>query len=278
MSNAIRRDRGLSSPDAAEAWLQTGSPNLALPVDGLSFGANDAMIRDSNDHAPQRPANPSADPEQSRAPVRAVALIEGADFLRECVARGLSTMFPQGVEGFASPEDYLADERPPAGELIVFSTAALAPSVIVEAVALLAQGAAGSPILVLSYQKNFEIALAVTQNGAKGFIVANMDFQLALETARFIAAGGSYLPAELLGELRRPQTPPPPPVISGGVTTRELEVARAIRQGKPNKIIANDLNICESTVKVHIRHLMKKLQARNRTDIAIKSAGVLEGM
>ena len=111
--------------------------------------------------------------------------------------------------------------------------------------------------------------------GAKGFIPGSMDFQLVLETARFVAAGGSYLPAELFSERRGPATPAA--VSSRGVTSRELEVVRAIRQGKPNKIIAHELNMCESTVKVHIRHVMKKLQARNRTDIAIKSAELVEG-
>ena len=55
------------------------------------------------------------------------------------------------------------------------------------------------------------------------------------------------------------------------VTTRELAVVRAIQQGKSNKIIAYELNMCESTVKVHVRNLMKKLNAKNRTDVAIQA-------
>jgi DNA-binding NarL/FixJ family response regulator len=47
-----------------------------------------------------------------------------------------------------------------------------------------------------------------------------------------------------------------------------LQVVEAIRQGKPNKIIAYELAMCESTVKVHVRTIMKKLKARNRTQIA----------
>ena len=45
-------------------------------------------------------------------------------------------------------------------------------------------------------------------------------------------------------------------------------MVEAIRQGKPNKIIAYELNMCESTVKVHVRAIMKKLKARNRTEVA----------
>ena len=43
-----------------------------------------------------------------------------------------------------------------------------------------------------------------------------------------------------------------------------------MRQGKANKIIAYDLNMCENTVKVHVRNIMKKLKAANRTEAAFK--------
>jgi DNA-binding NarL/FixJ family response regulator len=63
----------------------------------------------------------------------------------------------------------------------------------------------------------------------------------------------------------------PVPQPSGGVTARELAVIRALQQGKSNKVIAYELNMCESTVKVHVRNLMKKMKAKNRTDLAIKA-------
>jgi hypothetical protein len=50
-----------------------------------------------------------------------------------------------------------------------------------------------------------------------------------------------------------------------------VAVIRALQQGKPNKVIAYELNMCESTVKVHVRNLMKKLKAKNRTDLAMKA-------
>ena len=69
-----------------------------------------------------------------------------------------------------------------------------------------------------------------------------------------------------------PSQPPTP----GLVTARELVVIRAIQKGKSNKVIAYDLNMSESTVKVHIRNIMKKLNAKNRTDVAIKSQSGFE--
>jgi DNA-binding NarL/FixJ family response regulator len=65
------------------------------------------------------------------------------------------------------------------------------------------------------------------------------------------------------------------PPTSDLVTARELAVVRAIQKGKSNKVIAYELNMCESTVKVHVRRIMKKLNAKNRTDVAIKSQSLL---
>ena len=53
-------------------------------------------------------------------------------------------------------------------------------------------------------------------------------------------------------------------LLCGLLTDRQAAVADAISRGMPNKVIAYELNLCENTVKVHIRGIMKKLQARNR--------------
>ena len=48
------------------------------------------------------------------------------------------------------------------------------------------------------------------------------------------------------------------------------KILHELRRGKANKIIAYDLNLCQSTVKVHIRNIMKKVGATNRTEVAYK--------
>lgn len=52
------------------------------------------------------------------------------------------------------------------------------------------------------------------------------------------------------------------------LTERQTAVIEALRRGKANKIIAYELNMKESTVKVHVRNIMKKLNAKNRTEVA----------
>ena len=51
-------------------------------------------------------------------------------------------------------------------------------------------------------------------------------------------------------------------------STRQAAVVEALRRGKSNKQIAYELAMCESTVKVHVRNIMKKLNAKNRTQVA----------
>jgi DNA-binding NarL/FixJ family response regulator len=103
-----------------------------------------------------------------------------------------------------------------------------------------------------------------------------LGFNIAVEAVRFVLAGGTYVPMDCVlatgpGVQASPASQP-----SGGVTARELAVLRALQQGKPNKVIAYELNMCESTVKVHVRNLMKKLKAKNRTDLAMKANTALQ--
>jgi DNA-binding NarL/FixJ family response regulator len=53
------------------------------------------------------------------------------------------------------------------------------------------------------------------------------------------------------------------------LTARERDIMRCLREGRQNKFIAHELGISESTVKVHLRNIMKKLHASNRTQVAL---------
>ena len=59
-------------------------------------------------------------------------------------------------------------------------------------------------------------------------------------------------------------------------TRRQVAVIDALRKGKANKIIAYELNMCESTVKVHVRNIMKKLNAKNRTEVAYLASELMQ--
>jgi DNA-binding NarL/FixJ family response regulator len=144
-----------------------------------------------------------------------------------------------------------------------------------EALNIISNLAPSLPTIVLSSKYDFEVMRAVIGCGAKGYIPMTMGFEITVEAVRFVLAGGTYVPAECLLSAIPSAVTPSRSAASGAITRRELAVVRAIHQGKPNKIIAYELNMCESTVKVHVRHIMKKLRAKNRTDVAIKATALL---
>ncbi len=133
------------------------------------------------------------------------------------------------------------------------------------------------PVIVLGYNNDPETARAAIGLGAKGYIPVTLGFDIAIEAVRFVLAGGTYVPIDYLlrRSWARDQLSELLPA-AGAVTARELSVVRAIQRGKSNKVIAYELGMRESTVKVHVRHVMKKLNAKNRTDVAIKLQGILD--
>jgi DNA-binding NarL/FixJ family response regulator len=128
------------------------------------------------------------------------------------------------------------------------------------------------PVIVVADSDEPGEILAALESGARGYIPTSVKVSVAAEAIGLARAGGIFVPASGVLALRdmihatannaRP--------LSGIFTTRETSVVEALRKGKANKIIAYELNLCESTVKVHIRNIMKKLKATNRTEIAYK--------
>ncbi|MGO4873021.1 MAG: helix-turn-helix transcriptional regulator [Roseiarcus sp.] len=113
--------------------------------------------------------------------------------------------------------------------------------------------------------------------------------EIAVASVRLMAAGGSFLPAELfdrqeeangraLAAQRPPQDAVPPaaarpnelPAPLESLTARERDVLNSLRAGRANKNIAFDLQMSESTVKVHLRSIMRKLHAANRTQAVMR--------
>ena len=114
--------------------------------------------------------------------------------------------------------------------------------------------------------------------GVRGYIPTSTPLPIAMEAMRLVSAGGTYIPAECVLAASTTAIWQPTSHISNQnpFTTRQLQVVEALRRGKANKLIAYELNMCESTVKVHVRQIMKKLNARNRTEAAFKASQLLQ--
>jgi DNA-binding NarL/FixJ family response regulator len=108
------------------------------------------------------------------------------------------------------------------------------------------------------------------RNGAQGFIpTRTTGIPITFAAIRFITAGGVFAPLDLLLTKR------PDRVVEAAqqsrLTPRQVAVLNHLQQGKANKIIAHELGMSESTVKVHVRNIMRKTGATNRTQAAYKA-------
>jgi len=110
-------------------------------------------------------------------------------------------------------------------------------------------------------------------HGVRGYIPTSVEWEVAVAALRLITAGGTFVPADALRSTAAKADDQPEGERQGrsdalDLTPRELSVIDLLREGKPNKLIAARLDMQESTVKVHVRNILKKLNAANRTHAA----------
>lgn len=126
-------------------------------------------------------------------------------------------------------------------------------------------------IVVFTVSNDEEDVVSALKRGADGYLLKDMEPE-ALLTALHQAAAGQLVLSEtltsvLISSLR--ETPPATRRDLQLLTRREQDILRQIARGLPNKTIARKLNITESTVKVHVKHLLKKLQLKSRVEAAV---------
>ena len=203
---------------------------------------------------------------------RFIALIESRAFMRDCIRYSMQSALSLPLVTYSTLSELKHHLGPTLPKLLLLSLTDASAEACARALNVLPERVPGIPIIVLGSANDADLAWIALRNGAKGYIPCSMGFEIAVEAVRFVLAGGTYAPVECLNATAQPgsETPEISSPLSV-ITRRELAVVRAIWRGKSNKAIAYELNLCESTVKVHVRNIMKKLRAKNRTDVAIKA-------
>lgn len=123
---------------------------------------------------------------------------------------------------------------------------------------------ADRPLCVVSSCNSRDHIRAALESGIRGFIPANCKPLLLVKAIQLIIAGGLFIPADFFRKPSENLVKDDHSPLQG-LTRREHEVFLHIKQGKANKYIAYSLGMHESTVKVHVRNIMRKLNASNRT-------------
>ena len=113
-------------------------------------------------------------------------------------------------------------------------------------------------IVLTTFERDAEIQRAL-KAGARGYLIKSMPAQRMIETIRQVHAGRKSVPPEIAAGLAEH-------LGDENLSERDVEVLRHVAAGNRNRDIAERLYIAEETVKVHLKHIMNKLRANDRTE------------
>jgi len=112
-------------------------------------------------------------------------------------------------------------------------------------------------IVLTTYTGDVQIVRAL-KAGARAYLLKSLLHRELLDTIRAVHAGQKRIPAEVAAELADH-------AADDSLTPREIEVLRLIAAGNANKLVADRLSITEETVKAHVKNILSKLDANDRT-------------
>jgi DNA-binding NarL/FixJ family response regulator len=234
------------------------------------------------------------------------ALVDAESLHRECFAEVLQAAFSRTLVIAAADISGIPAIGIPVALGLLKVASPYTPGSVAQRVKVFEQHLPGTPIIVIGCGSE-GFALEAIKAGARGVLLVTDPVRIAIATVRLVLAGGIYYPLRFPSELlstsdadgqRSSPSPFPSPSAHGPslgptsrlnrtatgdqttqFTARELDVLAALQRGRSNKWIARQLNLSENTVKVHIRHIMQKLKATNRTQAVMiysQSAGPWE--
>ncbi|MDQ2101959.1 response regulator transcription factor [Azospirillum isscasi] len=214
----------------------------------------------------------------------AALLLDETPLTRESLSAGLGLRDPSlHVQTAASLEEakaMLAGGTTPA--VVLCNVVSLTPpgGNVLATLRELAGAFRGTPLVVLSEGEESELPLEACRLGVRGCLPTSVGLAVAQEAVRLVASGGTFFPSPFLHRLMRrgeaaggEAAGEDPPAPSGGaaLTARQRSVLQRLREGKSNRVIAQELGISENTAKVHVRGILRALGAANRAEAVRKA-------
>ena len=201
------------------------------------------------------------------------------------------TLFRRGLTALLSrdPQFQVVGDAADAGEA-QRRAQALQPDVIlldnhlpgvngVDALPALREAAPSARVLMLTVSEDEQDLAAALRGGACGYLLKTIEGDALATAIRRAMRGESVVAEEMTGKLvaafqaastTTAQAAAVEPAAPGsGLSPRELEILRLIARGDSNKEIGRELGIAESTVKVHVQHLLRKLKLSSRVQAAV---------
>ncbi|MDO9281347.1 MAG: response regulator transcription factor [Methylotenera sp.] len=143
-----------------------------------------------------------------------------------------------------------------------------------EAIPLLREEVPQAQVIMLTVSEDADDLLEALRAGARGYLLKNIEMDFLLDSIRRAAAGESVMSAQMAGKLadtiRTPQSGSAKAGSNlGKLTPREREIIAMLASGASNKEIARTLDLAESTVKIHVQGILRKLNLASRVQAAV---------
>lgn len=214
--------------------------------------------------------------EQLRTTEPYLAIIDKRALERECLAQGMvNHQLGLKVHTFGSLEEWErcnSDHKNVRAVLFNIGSRSVNEPELASEITELVDSFEDSAVVLLADDDDLTCVMKALELGARGYIPTSVGIEICVQAISLAIAGGRFVPASSVMTLRKVLGVRGDNYrnIASAFTARQSAVVEGLCKGKANKIIAYELNLCESTVKVHIRNIMKKLGATNRTEVAYK--------
>lgn len=141
-----------------------------------------------------------------------------------------------------------------------------------EAIPLLREEVPRSEIIMLTVSEDADDLLEALRAGARGYLLKNIETDFLLNAIRQAASGQSVMSSQMAGKLADVMRVPQKTISNSHpekLTPREREIITMLASGASNKEIARKLDLAESTVKIHVQGILRKLNLASRVQAAV---------
>ena len=127
-------------------------------------------------------------------------------------------------------------------------------------------------VVMLTVSEDSEDLTECMRLGARGFLLKNINADFLVDAVKKAAVGDNVFSPEMTARLVQSLINPNPSAATGALgtlTQRELEILGYLAVGCSNKVIARKLDLAESTIKVHVQNILRKLELTSRVQAAV---------
>ncbi|EIM27741.1 response regulator transcription factor [Microvirga lotononidis] len=234
-----------------------------------------------------RSVEPSATDHAAARPIKTI-LIEPNALLREGLRRILAeTVYCPSVAA-SSLEEMGVVQGIESSTVVLIIDASRDHDATCHQARMLKEGNPSAKVIMLIEEYDLKQVVAAFQAGADAYLKKSISHEVLVKSLDLVMLGEAIFPGAILDLLRERDVqasqakPAPMPedthessLPAKGLSVRETVILRCLMDGDSNKIIARKFDITEATVKVHVKAILRKIQAKNRTQAAIWAASHL---